>query len=54
MNVSKNSLDSKTAATLCLEIDEAKYKMLKIRADRMRVTVPELVKSIFLDLDKED
>jgi hypothetical protein len=54
MKVSKDSLDSKTMSTLCLEIDEAQYKMLKLRANRMRVTVPELVKSILLDLDKED
>ena len=50
----KDSLDPKAMATLCLEIDEANYKKLKLRADCMRVTVPEFVKSILLDLAKED
>ena len=54
MQDSKLSLDAKAMATLCLDIDEANYKKLKLRADRLKVTVPELVKSILLDLAKED
>ena len=48
------STDPKAMATLCLEVAEAHYKELQLRADRMRVTVPELVKSILLDLDNVD
>ena len=54
MKSPKMSLDPKAMATLCLDIDEANYKKLKLRADRSKVTVPELVKSILLDLAKED
>ena len=54
MNDPKLSSGFKAMATLCLEIDEANYKKLKLRADRSKVTVPELVKSILLDLAKED
>ena len=54
MQDSKLSLDAKAMATLCLEIDEANYKKLKLRAERNQVTVPELVKGILLDLTKED
>jgi len=54
MKSPKMSLDPKAMATLCLDIDEANYKKLKLRADRLKVTVPELVKSILLDLAKED
>ena len=53
MSESDNS-EANLKTALSLEVNELTYRKLKLLADRLKITVPELAERVLVNLDEED